>query len=550
MPVRVFALLSLTVIASLTVDARLAAQQPPPPQVEAEIPTAPVILDGVVLFKIRGVSSLPAEDRARLIEERIRSVAANSAVAPESVRTVEGDGVIRIVAGDVLVMGVLDADASMEQVTRAALAEAHLGRIRQAIVDYRTARSLGALRWSALNAFVATIALALAFVVLFYFWRWVERRLKHRLQSVQIQSLELIRRERLRTLVRNSVLLLRTIGFLALTLVYVGYVLRQFPWTRGLSRNMTAFALSPLQVMASGFVERIPSLVFLAVLFVVVRIALRLVRIFFDALGSGSVRLERFDPDWAEPTYKMVRIAVVAFALVVAYPYIPGSQTAAFSGITVFIGVLFSLGSTSAIANIVAGYMLTYRRALKVGERVKIGEAFGDVIETTLQATHLRTIKNEEIIIPNSQILASEVVNYSTLARDQGLILHTEVGIGYETPWRQVEAMLMMAADRTAGVLKDPRPFVRQMRLGDFAVTYEINAYCHDVQAMGQIYSDLHRHILDCFNEHGVQIMTPAYEGDPAQPKVVAQKDWYMSPAAAPSSAPPAAAELTNRKPA
>ncbi|MGE5835219.1 MAG: mechanosensitive ion channel family protein, partial [Acidobacteriota bacterium] len=339
MPVRVFALLSLTVIASLTVDARLAAQQPPPPQVEAEIPTAPVILDGVVLFKIRGVSSLPAEDRARLIEERIRSVAANSAVAPESVRTVEGDGVIRIVAGDVLVMGVLDADASMEQVTRAALAEAHLGRIRQAIVDYRTARSLGALRWSALNAFVATIALALAFVVLFYFWRWVERRLKHRLQSVQIQSLELIRRERLRTLVRNSVLLLRTIGFLALTLVYVGYVLRQFPWTRGLSRNMTAFALSPLQVMASGFVERIPSLVFLAVLFVVVRIALRLVRIFFDALGSGSVRLERFDPDWAEPTYKMVRIAVVAFALVVAYPYIPGSQTAAFSGITVFIGV-------------------------------------------------------------------------------------------------------------------------------------------------------------------------------------------------------------------
>ena len=142
------------------------------------------------------------------------------------------------------------------------------------------------------------------------------------------------------------------------------------------------------------------------------------------------------------------------------------------------------------------------------------------------------------------------MINYSTLARDQGLILHTEVGIGYETPWRQVEAMLMMAADRTSGILKDPRPFVRQMRLGDFAVTYEINAYCHDVQAMGQIYTELHRNILDCFNEHGVQIMTPAYEGDPSEPKVVAQKDWYMSPAAAPTSAPPAAADLTNRKPA
>jgi small-conductance mechanosensitive channel len=551
--VRASALLSLTVIAGLIGDVRLAAQQtPPPPQaaIEAELPTAPVTLDGVVLFRVRGVSSLPAESRAQVIEERIRAAAANPAMAPESVRAVEGDGLTRIVAGNEMLMGVLDADATREQVTRAALAEAHLGRIRQAIVDYRTARSLGALQWSAVNALAATVALALAFGVLFYFWRWVERRLKHRLQSVQIQSLELIRRERLRALVRNSVLLLRTIGFLALVLVYVGYVLRQFPWTRGLSRNMAAFALSPLQVMAAGLVERIPSLVFLAVLFVVVRIGLRLIRLFFDALGTGSVRLERFDPDWAEPTYKMVRIAVIAFALVVAYPYIPGSQTAAFSGITVFIGVLFSLGSTSAIANIVAGYMLTYRRALKVGERVKIGEAFGDVIETTLQATHLRTIKNEEIIIPNSQILASEVVNYSTLARDQGLILHTEVGIGYETPWRQVEAMLIMAADRTATLLKDPRPFVRQLRLADFAVTYEINAYCHDVQAMGQIYTELHRNILDCFNEHGVQIMTPAYEGDPSEPKVVAQKDWYMSPAAAPTSAPPAAADLTTRKPA
>ena len=550
MPARVFALLSLAVIASLTMDARLAAQQTPPAATETEIATAPVTLDGVVLFRVRGVSSLPAESRAGLIAERIRSVAANPAIAPESLRTIEAEGLTRVLAGDVLVMGVVDADASLEQVTRVALAGAHLSRIRQAILDYRAARSSAALRRSGLNALGATFALGLSVVVLVFFWRWVERRLRHRLQSVQIQSLELIRRERLRSLVRNAVLLLRTVGFLALALMYVGYVLRQFPWTRGLSQNMAAFALSPLQVMASGFVERIPSLVFLAVLFVVVRVALRLIRIFFDALGSGAVRLERFDPDWAEPTYKMVRIAVVAFALVVAYPYIPGSQTAAFGGISVFIGVLFSLGSTSAIANIVAGYMLTYRRALKVGERVKIGEAFGDVIATTLQATHLRTIKNEEIIIPNSQILAGEVINYSTLVRDQGLILHTEVGIGYETPWRQVEAMLMMAADRTPGARKEPRPFVRQTRLGDFAVTYEINAYCQDVQAMGQIYTDLHRNILDCFNEHGVQIMTPAYEGDPSQPKVVAQKDWYMSPAAAPTSAPPAAADLTNRKPA
>jgi small-conductance mechanosensitive channel len=157
------------------------------------------------------------------------------------------------------------------------------------------------------------------------------------------------------------------------------------------------------------------------------------------------------------------------------------------------------------------------------------------VVETRLQVTHLRTIKNEEVTIPNSQILTSEVVNFSSIARGQGLILHTEVGIGYETAWRQVEAMLLLAAERTPGLLDAPRPFVLLKRLGDFAVTYELNAFCSEVQAMGLLYSRLHRSILDVFNEYGVQIMTPAYEGDPEKPKVVPPHEWYTAPAAAPA---------------
>ena len=269
-------------------------------------------------------------------------------------------------------------------------------------------------------------------------------------------------------------------------------------------------------------------------LFIVVRLVLRFGRFFFDALGRGTVRLRNFDPEWAEPTYKIVRLAVVAFALIVAYPYIPGSDTAAFRGVSVFVGIVFSLGSSTAISNMIAGYLMTYRRALKVGDRVKIGNAIGDVIDMRLQVTHLRSFKNEEIIIPNSQILTSEVLNYSSLAQTHGLILHTEVGIGYETPWRQVEAMLLTAADRTEGLANEPSPFVRQKRLGDFAVTYELNVYCHDAKAMGQLYTELHRNILDVFNEYGVQIMTPAYESDPAMPKVVPRKDWHAAPAASP----------------
>ena len=212
--------------------------------------------------------------------------------------------------------------------------------------------------------------------------------------------------------------------------------------------------------------------------------------------------------------------------MIVAYPYIPGSQSEAFNGVSLFIGIVFSLGSSTAISNIIAGYMMTYRRAFKVGDRVKIGDSVGEVIQMRLQVTHLRTYKNEEIVIPNSQILGGEVMNYSSLAQERGLLLHTEVGIGYETSWRRVEGMLLEAAGRTAGLVAEPKPFVQVKRLGDFAITYELNAPCVNVHAMNALYTALHHNILDVFNEHGVQIMTPAYEGDPAEPKVVAPAEW------------------------
>jgi small-conductance mechanosensitive channel len=186
------------------------------------------------------------------------------------------------------------------------------------------------------------------------------------------------------------------------------------------------------------------------------------------------------------------------------------------------------------IASVIAGYSMTYRRAFKVGDRIQVNDLTGDVVEMRPLVTRLRTVKNEEIVVPNSLILNSHVMNYSALAQSSGLILHTTVGIGYETPWRQVEAMLRVAAERTPGLLKEPPPFVLQKSLGDFAVTYELNVYCDNPQAMGRLYTALHQNILDVFNEYGIQIMTPAYEGDPAQPKVVPKGQWFMTPATNP----------------
>ncbi len=437
-------------------------------------------------------------------------------------------------------MIVVDADGALEQVSRAELATAHVIRLRAAIAEYRDARTPGALGRSAVRTAAATALLLIAIGALVWFWRWFDRvlrrRVQARIQSVGIQSFEVMRAERIRAALEGMFLGARMVAFIVLALMYAGYVLRQWPSTRALSHGLAGLALDPLRTLGEGFVANIPRFAFLIVLIVVVRVLLRITRMFFDAVERGAVQLQNFDAPWAQPTYKIVRIAVVALALVVAYPYIPGSESEAFKGVSLFIGIVFSLGSSSAIANVIAGYMMTYRRAFKVGDRVRIGEAVGDVVETRLQVTHLRSVKNEEIVIPNSQILGSEVLNYSSLGKDRSLLLHTEVGIGYETSWRHVETILLDAAARTPGLGTHPKPFVLVKKLGDFAVTYELNVPCADVQAMGATYSWLHRHVLDVFNEHGVQIMTPSYESDPPEPKVVPLKDLYATPP--PATAP------------
>jgi small-conductance mechanosensitive channel len=504
---------------------------------DLETATAPVEIDGTTLFRVRGVSSLPAADRAAAIRGRIIAIATNPGISADSIQAVSAEGMQRIVARDQLIMAVVDADAVIEQVSAGDLAVGHAQRIRQAVVDYREARTQAAFERDAFNIAKAT---AIAVIVLaIVIWgarrsdRYLTERLHARIKTVGIQSFEVMRAERIWSALHSIVAMIRTAGVAVVMLLYIGYVLGQLPWTYGMSRSMTAFALAPLRVIGGGILSHIPSLIFLAVLFVVVRILLRLTRMFFDAVGRGAVTLQNFDPDWADPTYKIARILIVAFGLIVAYPYIPGSQSAAFQGVSLFIGVVFSLGSSTAIANIVAGYMMTYRRAFKVGDRIRVGDAFGEVTQARLQVTHLRSPKNEELVIPNSQLLGAEVRNYTSLSRGDGLILFTEVGIGYETPWRQVEAMLLLAAGRTPVLQKTPPPFVLQKKLGDFAITYELNVYTHNVSIMPMLYSELHRNILDVFNEYGVQIMTPAYEADPDAPKVVERKDWHLSPASA-----------------
>jgi small-conductance mechanosensitive channel len=507
----------------------------------AEVQRAPVVIDGEQLFLVRGITAYPAAQRAREIENRIRALAADRNVSVASIAIEEQPGIHWIVAGGQRVMGVLDEDAVVEQIDRGTLAQVIVRRVTTAFESYRQAREPGRLWRNALYGVGATLLLLVAaFVgrrIVSRLHGNLEQRYQKRVRDVQIQTFQIVKAEQLWKLLAGALNIVWVIAVIVMIVGYLRYVLGLFPWTRGIGNSLITLLTDPLQTLGLGLIREVPNLAFLAVLILLTRYLLKMIRLFFQAIANGTVTLPEFDAEWAWPTYRLARLFVIALMIIVAYPYIPGSQSDAFKGVTVFVGIIFSLGSSSLIGNIIAGYSMTYRRAFRLGDRVKIGDHVGEVVRMRLLVTHLRTPKNEEVVVPNSAILGAEIVNYSSISKERGLIIHTTVGIGYETPWRQVEAMLMEAAARTPGLIRDPAPFVLQKALNSFDVTYEINAYIDSPDVMLARYSALHRNILDVFNEYSVQIMTPAYERDPEQPKVVPKGEWYAAPARRPDRA-------------
>jgi len=511
----------------------------PEPVQASTFRTAPVTIDGIVLFPVRGLQAFPAKERASAIGELIERTARDQDIRTDAIATVETDISTDIVADGRVIMSVFDSDARPEGVKRQVLAMIYAGKVRDAVARYRQDRSPGELWRGILWSVIATVVLLVGLLLVRYLFRRlqegvIETKIAARLGSIQVQSFVIVKAEQLKALLTGAARTIRLVIILALLYTYVQLVLSFFPWTRPLAIHLLDFLLVPLTTMGRGIVKHIPNFIFLAVLVFVTNYIFKLMHLFFEGVESGTITFSGFYPEWAKPTYKIARFLVLAFMAVVAFPYIPGSDSPAFKGVTIFLGVIISLGSSSVISNILAGLTMTYRRAYRVGDRVRIGENLGDVNEMRLLVTHLQSIKNEEIIVPNSVIFNSHVINFSTLAREHGLILHTSVTIGYNTPWRQIHALLLQAAGHTPGLLHTPAPFILQTSLDDFYVSYELNAYTDSPQAMMKIYSDLHRNIQDCFNEYGVQIMSPHYMLDPKSAAVVPRERWYEPPAKPP----------------
>ncbi len=476
---------------------------------------APLLFNGAPLFTIKERAfSLEPQKRAEMIARRISWLALNPSFSPDSLSVTDSEFTSDILAGDTLVMAVTDQDGVAAGKPRGKLAQEYCAAVRNAIVGQRDAYRPGKLIRSGLYALGATGLLVLLL--------WGLVRVCHRLETLadrwlaeglglRLFSYNIIRAGYLRRLFGGVLKGGRLVVILFLVIVYLQSVLALFPWTHGFALQFLDLLLGPLAIMWRALVGYIPKLFFIGVLVVVTSYILRFIRFLFREVEQGIIELPGFHRDWAEPTYKIIRFLVVAFSTVVAFPYIPGSESPAFKGVSLFIGVLFSLGSSSAIGNIVAGVILTYMRPFLLGDRVKIADSAGFVVEKNLLVTRIRSVKNVKITIPNSLILGSHIINYSLLAREQGLILHTVVTIGYDTPWRIVHNLLVDAARATSHLLPEPHPYVLQTALNDFYVAYEINAYTDQPELMEAIYSELNQNIQDTFNGAGVEIMSPHY---------------------------------------
>jgi small-conductance mechanosensitive channel len=491
-------------------------EQPLPVPAGAKTPGAPVIVGKDTIFFVQErVLEFSPEDRAKAVSERIRKIAKNALISLESITAVNNETTTDIVAGDLMIMSVTDRDAAMAGRTRQELARDYAQRIKSVLVEQRKTYGLRSILVGVGLLLLATVVLVTAIWLLRVLFARFSARIASwegtRIRHLKIQNLEILSAGRIIFALMKLMKTLQISAVLMLFYFYVPLVLDFFPWTRGVASVLYGYMIAPLTTVAYSLLSFLPNLVFIAVIIVILRYVIKGIRFFFSALASGAISLPGFYRDWAMPTYKIVRFLVIAFGVVVIFPYLPGAKSPAFQGISIFLGVLFSFGSTSAVANMVAGVILTYMRPFKLGDRVKIADAVGDVIEKTLLVTRLTTIKNVEITIPNAMVLSSHIINYSASAKDLGLVLHTTVTIGYDAPWRTVHELLISAAQATKGVLKEPAAYVLQTALDDFYVHYELNCYTNEPNIMAKTYSELHQNIHDRFNEAGVEIMSPHY---------------------------------------
>lgn len=476
----------------------------------------PVIAEGDTLFYLftkRG--GYAPQQRAQMTGAAIEEIGKRFNLRPDSLSIDHSDIVSDLMYGNKVLLSLTDQDALWEGVSRDSLAKERRQNVITKLHEMKAEHSV----WRMAKRILYFLLVIVGQYLLFRLTNWLFRKLKVRIlrlkdtkiKPVSIQGYELLDAQKQ----ANLLVFLAGIGRYILMgiqlVITVPLIFIIFPQTEGLAYRLLGYIWNPIRNIFVDIIDYIPNLFTIVVIWYAVKYLVRMVLYLAREIEAGRLKFNGFYPDWAMPTFHIVRFLLYAFMIAMIYPYLPGSKSGVFQGISVFVGLIVSLGSSTVIGNIIAGLVITYMRPFKMGDRIKLNDTTGDIIEKTPLVTRIRTPKNEVVTVPNSFIMSSHTVNYSTSAREYGLIIHSEVSIGYDVPWRQVNQILIDAALNTPGVVDDPRPFVLETSLSDWYPVYQINAYIKEAHKMAQIYSDLHQTIQDKFNEAGIEIMSPHY---------------------------------------
>lgn len=461
------------------------------------------------------LGSFSSKDRAKAISNRVSNLAENFDFTPDSLVLAESEDAVDLIYGETIIMNVSENDALWNSSTKQELAQKYQQIISDAVVKYKSETSFTTL---AKEIGLALLVLLIIFFLIKYvlkFFNYISLKIQNQegklFKGIVIKNYTLID-------AGSQTKLILTINkiskwFLILIVVYITLpiLFGIFPWTKDFAVILFGYIFNPVKKIAGNIWDYLPNLITITVIVFVFRFVLKAINFFKKEIEEGKLIIPGFFPDWASPTFQLVRVLIFAFMVVVIFPYLPGSDSPIFQGVTVFLGFLFTFGSAGSLSNIISGLVMTYMRLFKIGDRVKIGDVVGDVIEKSLLVTRIRTIKNEIISIPNTNVMSSHTINYSSDAPEKGLIIHTTVTIGYDVPWRKMNDALIDAALKTNMILQEPKPFVLQTGLDDFYVSYQINAYIREANKQAVIYSNLHQNIQDSCNEKGIEILSPHY---------------------------------------
>ena len=467
------------------------------------------------LFKIHNdFGGFSSTERATAINQKIQQL--KKSKYDNTLFKVKSDkNNTQLLYGQTILLAVSDQDAIIENTNRQDLAIRYKDAVTRNYKLYKEETSLTSL--------FKNIGLALLIILITYFtikyalklfrlitFKIYEQKNK-RIRGFKIRNYTLFdTNSQVNALVSlNSIV--KWIVLLFIINISIPLLFGVFPWTKDLGTKLFGYVLSPLKRILFSIVDFLPNLITIAVIIFVFRYVLRGIKFLKSEIELERLKLPGFYPDWASPTYQIIRVLVVAFMIVVIFPYLPGSDSPIFKGVSVFLGFLFTFGSAGSLSNLISGIILTYMRLYKIGDRIKIGTTVGDVIEKNILVTRIKTVKNEIISVPNSTVMSSHTINYTSEAEKNGLIIHSIITIGYDVPWNLIHEVLIEAAQKTEFILQDPKPFVLQTSLNDFYVSYEINAYTHHTSKQALIYSELHQHIQDCCNKRKIEIMSPHY---------------------------------------